>query len=91
MVTKCPLLTLQTDDIKVLYNDWPYGLDEKIIHLVVWTKFDLEEDPATDDLTPKARKEVNDYVNENFCTKVPPDQVSAYLRTLTCIVELLQR
>ncbi|MCJ1434519.1 hypothetical protein MMC27_003888 [Xylographa pallens] len=62
-------------DIKILYNDWPYGVDEKIVHLVIWTKFDLEDDPATDDLTPKARKDIEDYVNKTFCTKVPNHNV----------------
>ena len=64
------------DDIKILYNDWPYGIDKKIIHLVVWTKFDLEEDPVTGDLTLKARKEISDYVNIIFCKRVPFDRVS---------------
>lgn len=63
-------------DIKILYNDWPYGVDEDIVHLVVWTKFDLEDDPATDDLTPKARKEIDDFVNETFCSRVERENVS---------------
>ncbi|MCJ1370995.1 hypothetical protein MMC20_002210 [Loxospora ochrophaea] len=63
------------DDIRVLYNDWPYGVDEKIVHLVIWTKFDLEDDPETDDLTVEARNQVNKYVNETFGTRVPPDNV----------------
>ncbi|MCJ1292489.1 hypothetical protein MMC34_004040 [Xylographa carneopallida] len=58
-------------DIKILYNDWPYGVDKKIVHLVIWTKFDLEDDPATDDLTPKARKDIDEYVNRTFCTNIP--------------------
>ncbi|MCJ1337289.1 hypothetical protein MMC09_002571 [Bachmanniomyces sp. S44760] len=66
---------LNPDDIKVLYNDWPYGVDEKIVHLVVWTKFDLEDDPETDDLTPIARKEIDDFVNETFYKRVPKEQV----------------
>ena len=32
--------------MRILYNDWPYGLVDGIVHLVVWTKFDLEDDPA---------------------------------------------
>ncbi|MCJ1305604.1 hypothetical protein MMC08_008419, partial [Hypocenomyce scalaris] len=63
------------DDIKILYNDWPYGVDEKIVHLVIWTKFDLEDDPATDDLTDVARREIDDYVNETFCKRVVPENV----------------
>lgn len=64
-----------SDDIKILYNDWPYGVDVKIVHLVVWTKFDLEDDPATDDLTPEARKEIDDFVDRTFRSKVHPQNV----------------
>lgn len=63
------------DDIKILWNDWPYGIDEKIVHLVVWVKFDLEDDPATDDLTPRARQEIDEYVQKTFGTKVNPEHV----------------
>lgn len=41
----------------------------------MWTKFHLEDDPATDDLTPETRKEINDYVDATFCKKVKPDHV----------------
>ncbi|KAI8624684.1 hypothetical protein F5Y19DRAFT_480428 [Xylariaceae sp. FL1651] len=61
------------EDIKILWNDWPYGIDEKIVHLVVWTKFDLEDDPATDDLTDKARAEIDAFVLKTFGSKVPSD------------------
>ena len=64
-----------TDDIQILYNDWPYGVDTDIIHLVVWTKFELEDDPATGDLTPHARKAIERYVQRTFCSRVPADQV----------------
>jgi hypothetical protein len=61
--------------MEILYNDWPYGLDPGIIHLVIWTKFELVEDPSTDDLTPEARREINDYVQKTFSGKVKPDNV----------------
>lgn len=63
-------------DIKILWNDWPYGLDERIVHLVVWTKFELEDDPATDDLTDRARKEIDDYVRLKFGARIPENNVS---------------
>ncbi|GIC84672.1 GIG1 family protein [Aspergillus udagawae] len=63
------------EDIRILYNDWPYGVGEDIVHLVVWTKFELEDDPATDDLTPQARKEIDDYVTRTFRSRVPAEQV----------------
>ncbi len=72
-------------DTKILYNDWPYGVEKNIVHLVVWTKFDLEDDPATDALTPTARKEIDDYVQKTFCGRVPAEQVSS---RLLCIREI---
>ena len=65
-------------DIKVLRNDWPYGIDKRIVHLVVWTKFALEDDAATGDLTDTARAEVDAYVSKAFA-KMPPDHVGGEL------------
>ncbi|KAI9370443.1 hypothetical protein BJX61DRAFT_535636 [Aspergillus egyptiacus] len=65
----------EAEDIRILYNDWPYGLDEDIVHLVIWTKFALEEDPATGDLTEDARKEIDNYVKRMFYSRMSPDQV----------------
>jgi Protein of unknown function (DUF3605) len=62
-------------DIKIIYNDWPYGIDEKIVHLVIWTKFELEDDPSTDDLTDEARKAINDFVDTTFAKKVGKENV----------------
>ncbi|KAF2198413.1 hypothetical protein GQ43DRAFT_443375 [Delitschia confertaspora ATCC 74209] len=63
------------EDIKILYNDWPYGIDEKIVHLVIWTKFDIEEDPATGDLTSEARRKVEEYMARTFYSRVNPEHV----------------
>lgn len=68
--------------MKILYNDWPYGVDKDIIHLVVWVKFELEDDPATDDLTPRARKEIDDYVRSTFCSRMPAENVCCVLAPL---------
>ncbi|KAB8342987.1 hypothetical protein FH972_022581 [Carpinus fangiana] len=54
------------EDYRVLYNDWPYGIDTRITHLVIWTKFGFEEDAATGDLTPAARKQIDDFVTRVF-------------------------
>lgn len=62
-------------DHKILYNDWPYGVEEGIIHLVVWTKFTFEDDPVADDLTPYARKEIDDFVESTFRSRVPAEKV----------------
>lgn len=63
-------------DIKILYNDWPYGIDERIVHLVVWTKFDLPDDPDTKELTQEMRREIDEYVDKTFCQAVAKENVS---------------
>lgn len=57
-------------DIKILWNDWPYGIDERIVHLVVWTKFELQDDPKTGHLTDKARAQIAEFVEEKFERRV---------------------
>lgn len=32
------------EDVKIIYNDWPYGIERSIVHLCVWTKFPLDVD-----------------------------------------------
>ena len=59
-------LTPATDDIKILFNDWPYGIDTRIVHLVVWVKFQLEEDAITGYLTDAARQQLDLYVDKTF-------------------------
>ncbi|KAK3337046.1 hypothetical protein B0T19DRAFT_396706 [Cercophora scortea] len=66
----------EADDVKVLRNDWPYGIDQRIVHLVVWTKFEFEEDPATGDLAEGARGAIEAYVRRTFVEKgVAEDRV----------------
>jgi hypothetical protein len=62
-------------DIKIVYNDWPYGIDSRIVHLVVWTKFVLEDDAHTGHLTVQSRQQVNQYVDRTFCSRVDPQNV----------------
>ncbi|KAF1814684.1 hypothetical protein P152DRAFT_368553, partial [Eremomyces bilateralis CBS 781.70] len=54
------------EDVKVLLNDWPYLIDEKIVHLVVWTKFALPDDTDTGLLTEKPKGDIEDYMNSPF-------------------------
>ena len=57
---------LWAGDVKILYNDWPYGVVEGITHLVVWTKFELETIGEKGELTGNLRKRVEDYVDRTF-------------------------
>ena len=62
------------EDYKILLNDWPYGIDTRITHLVVWTKFELTPEPITPanptgDLTPEARRQIQEFVDRTFGEK----------------------
>ncbi|KAK2593063.1 hypothetical protein QQS21_009229 [Conoideocrella luteorostrata] len=63
------------EDIKILWNDWPYGLDKRIVHLVVWTKFELKANTTNGDLTEKARAEIDDFVTRTFRSRLPAKNV----------------
>ncbi len=65
------------EDIKILYNDWPYGLDSRIIHLVIWTKFELKAH-GTGDLTDVARSEIESFVTKTFRSKLPAGNVRTF-------------
>lgn len=75
-LTKPATYSNEPADFKILVNDWPYGIDPKIVHIVVWTKFDFEEDLDTGDLTPRARRQINDYVTRTFRRSENPEHVS---------------
>jgi hypothetical protein len=53
-----------------LYNDWPYGIDPDIVHLVVWTKFELEDDVETGLSTAESHQQIDDYVQRTFKSHV---------------------
>ncbi|OMP83912.1 hypothetical protein BK809_0001295 [Diplodia seriata] len=55
------------DDVKVLRNDWPYGVEEGIVHLCVWLKTRLQlRDDGQGDLTEEARGMVEAFVEKTF-------------------------
>ena len=55
-----------TEDVKILVNDWPYGLEPGIMHIVVWTKASIPVDESTGDLTAESRRLINEFVNKIF-------------------------
>ena len=51
-------------DVKILWNDWPYGIDGRVVHLVVWCKFGLEEEDG--ELKGDVRGLVDEWVRGRF-------------------------
>ncbi|KAK9240106.1 hypothetical protein V1525DRAFT_396012 [Lipomyces kononenkoae] len=54
------------DDYKMLMNDFPYGFDDGIIHVVVWTKNPIpiaQTGSPTADITPEVRQKLTTFVD----------------------------
>lgn len=60
--------------MRILLNDWPYGLTPDITHLVVWTKTPIPIG-ADEDLTPDSRKLINEFVDNVFGSVVGSENV----------------
>lgn len=59
-------------DYKVLINDWPYGLDAEIRHIVVWLRTTIPTDADTGDMTPESRALCEDFVKRYFVDHLGP-------------------
>jgi hypothetical protein len=60
-------------DYKVLLNDWPYGLDPSITHIVVWSRTPIPVDSDNGDLTAESRSLVQDFVQRHFMDALGSD------------------
>jgi hypothetical protein len=59
-------------DYRVLLNDWPYGLEPSITHMVVWSRTIIPVDSDNGDMTPESRKLVEDFVQRCFVDTLGP-------------------
>jgi hypothetical protein len=66
-------------DYRILINDWPYGLDPDIRHIVVWLRTTIPTDPKTGDMTPESRALVQSFVKNTFIDALGPDGESRVL------------
>ncbi|KAK4659130.1 hypothetical protein QC762_107490 [Podospora pseudocomata] len=74
------------EDVKILRNDWPYGIDGKIVHLVVWVKFELEAEGEKGDLTEKETKVVGEWVRKKFVVEGGLEEGRVvWFRNWTCL------
>ncbi|WYZ40051.1 hypothetical protein EsH8_IV_000392 [Colletotrichum jinshuiense] len=62
-----------TSDYRVLVNDWPYGLDPGITHIVVWLRTIIPTDPGTGDMTPESRHVVQEFIDRYFVESLGED------------------
>lgn len=57
-------------DYAVLLNDWPYGVDHGIVHLIAWTKVPIPVSAESGDLAEESRRLVHDFVERFFVRHV---------------------
>ncbi|KAK0386279.1 hypothetical protein NLU13_6116 [Sarocladium strictum] len=57
-------------DYRALLNDWPYGLDPEITHIVVWSRTLIPVDDENGDLTSESRELVKAFVKSYFVDRL---------------------
>lgn len=65
LTPKSPVPFQCPSDWKVLRNDFPYGVDDGITHLVVWLKTPLEK-TVTQELTPRSYAQLCSFIDRTF-------------------------
>ena len=61
---------VEEDDYKILPNDWPYGIEAGITHIVVWLKNKIPTEPTMGDMTPEGRALVQQFIQRKFIDHV---------------------
>ncbi|KAI9795328.1 MAG: hypothetical protein M1833_007240 [Piccolia ochrophora] len=66
---KNPIPFEDPSDYRILRNDWPYGMEPGLVHLVVWSKtlLPLQEDGH---LTNESKARIEDFVERTFSQQV---------------------
>ncbi|KPI39291.1 N-acetylglucosamine-induced protein 1 [Cyphellophora attinorum] len=59
-----------SEDYRIMPNDWPYGMEDGIRHLIVWLKGRVETEPSRGDMTPKSRQQIQHFVQKTFIDRV---------------------
>ena len=61
-----PIPFVDVEDWKILRNDWPYGLEKGITHLVIWSKTPIAVNAETGDLTDHSRAVIQSFIDQVF-------------------------
>lgn len=55
-----------SEDYKILRNDWPYGMEAGIVHIVVWLKTRIPVQEPEGYLLPESKVMIQDFVHRTF-------------------------
>ena len=70
---KNPRPFAEPEDYKILRNDWPYGLEPGISHLVVWLRTPIPVKSDEGHLTDESRALIDDFVHRTFVQRLAED------------------
>lgn len=70
---KNPLPFADPEDYKILRNDWPYGLEPGISHLVVWLRTPIPVESTEGHLTAESRALIDGFVQRRFVQRLAED------------------
>lgn len=65
-----PIPFAAREDYKILLNDWPYGINPNITHLIVWSKVRIPDQKPEGYLTPESTALVEGFVKRVFIDKL---------------------
>jgi hypothetical protein len=64
-------------DYAILLNDWPYGFEPGIKHILVWSRTPIAVDDTRGDVTVESKHIIEDFVERHFvCTLAKEASVS---------------
>ena len=66
------------EDYKILLNDWPYGLEEGIVHIVVWSKTRIPVQQPDGYLLPESQTLVEDFVQQTFVQRLQDEGIDSH-------------
>jgi hypothetical protein len=73
-----PLPFADSSDYRILRNDWPYGMDAGISHLVVWLRTPIPVESDEGHLTSESRALINDFVQRRFVKRLAEDKAGRF-------------
>lgn len=64
------------EDVKIIWNDFPYYYAEPVAHVCVWVKFPMPEDPNSSigDIDTQMKYTIERYIWGTFCDKLGIDR-----------------
>lgn len=55
-----------TRDYAILLNDWPYGFEPGIKHILAWSRTPIAVDDTRGDVTAESKRIIEDFVERQF-------------------------